>query len=646
MTPYRIAEDVPKSGNNSASVAISAVETERLLASDPVAAEARAQEFLAGRPNNSGALLLLGAALRRQQNLSAARKVLESLTRAHPSMVLAHFELGLALGGSGEHREAIRALASAIDLMPNFAQAWYALAEELDALDGPMPPRSRLQDARDAAREGRLSLAETLLRDLLVDGADAPASFLLSIVLLAQERGREALPIVERLVASDPDHVFYRDLLAAALFQIEEFEAAIAQYEAILKNSPERAGAWMSYGRALRALGRRQQCIAAFKRAIELLPTWVEAHRTLASIKAYRFTPAEADAIRTLVIRADSPAASYAELHFALGRVLEDAGEYAEAFENFRESQKLQRANIVYDADVSTRWLRREMAVFTSQFIRERGSVGCPSNAPIFVVGMPRAGSTLVQEILCAHSAIERTGELRDLTWMTARLDQESAGRGGIRYPEVLRTYDKDRFRSLGEEYLQRTLCRRKLGRPFFVDKYPGNFYRTGLIHLILPNAKIVDVRRHPLDCCLSCFKNYFPEGPLYSHSLTDLGRYYADYVEMMAHFDDVLPGKVHRVIYENLVEDPEREVRRLFDYLDLPFEEQCLRYYERGQAIMTTSTEQARQPIYKTGVGAWRNYEQWLNPLKAALGRVLEPYPSAPTFYRPMQVSMSMRLS
>src|SRR6185437_5456242 len=257
------------------------------------------------------------------------------------------------------------------------------------------------------------------------------------------------------------------------------------------------------------------------------------------------------------------------------------------------------------------------------------------------------AGSTLVQEILCAHSAIERTGELRDLTWMTARLDNESIGGDtGLRYPEILRTYDRDRFRSLGEEYLQRTFFRRKLGRPFFVDKYPGNFVRTGLIHLILPNAKIVDVRRHPLDCCLSCFKNYFPEGQVFSHSLTDLGRYYADYIELMAHFDQVLPGKVHRIFYEDLVANPEKEVRRLFDYLGVPFEEQCLRFYEKEQAIMTTSAEQARTPIYKSGIGSWRHYEPWLEPLRSALGPVLGAYPGVPKFFTPMQISMTMRLA
>jgi tetratricopeptide (TPR) repeat protein len=650
MTEYRASsENASKSENQNESIAISAIETEKLLASDPAAAEARARKFLMEHPGNSGALLLLGAALRRRRKLTAAKDVLESLTRSQPSLVLAYFELGLTLGELGEHREAIRILACAIDLMPNFPDAWYALAEQLDVLSSTARSReagARIAEALGAARSRHLTIAETRLREL-VDGSssDQRAQFPLSVVLLAQEKGHEALPLIERLVADEPNNGLYQDLRAAALFQIEEFGEAIAQYEDILKESPKRPGAWMSYGRALRALGRQQQCVAAFKRAIELLPTWVEAHRTLASVKSYRFEPVEIDALRALLADSDLPAASHAELHFSLGRALEDQGAYPEAFENFRESQKVQRANVAYDADVSTRWLRREMAVFSSAFIHERAGAGSQSADPIFIVGMPRSGSTLVQEILCAHSAIERTGELRDLTWMVARLDKESTGTG-LRYPDVLRTYDRDRFRALGEEYLERTRPRRKLGRPFFVDKYPGNFVRAALTHLILPNAKIVDVRRHPFDCCLSCFKNYFPEGQAFSHSLSDLGRYYADYVELMAHFDAVLPGKIHRVFYEQLVENPESEVRRLLDYLELPFEDECMRFYEREQAVMTSSSEQVRVPVYKTGVGGWRNYERWIHPLKSALGYVGESYPAVPRFYSNLQVSMTMRLA
>lgn len=612
-------------------------ETERLLASDPAAAEARARRFLSDCPGNLGALLLLGSALRRRGNFADAQAALKAVLERQPDIVVAHFELGLALSGAGQTHEAIQALTRAVDLKPDFANAWYALAEQFYLCQAPdgraTESDAQFAQALTAVRMGRPADAEGLLARGVENGPPGleAARFLYAVALLAQGKAHHALAWIEKLIAENPGREPYRDLRASALFQVGNFQQAIAEYEDILRESPGRPGAWMSYGRALRALGRRDPCIAAFKRALELLPGWVEAWRTLASVKSYRLEPHELEILRAQIARPDLPATSYAELHYALGKASEDAGEYPESFDHYRQSAALQRATIGYSADASTRFLRGEIAVYTPAFFRERAGGGCQSAAPIFVVGMPRAGSTLVQEILCAHSSIERTGELRDLTWMAARLDNEKSGGAGVRYPEIVRTFGPDRFRALGEEYLQRTLPHRKLGLPHFVDKYPGNFLRSGLIHLILPNAKIVDVRRHPLDCCLSCFKHYFPEGPLFSHDLTDLGRYYADYVETMAHFDAVLPGKVHRIFYEDLIENPEQEVRRLLTYLNLPFEAECLRYYEREQAIMTSSVEQARTPIYKTGIGGWRNFEKWLDPLKAALGPVLDSYPAVP---------------
>lgn len=657
MTGNRTHPLVPDS-KVTAAVAISAREADRLLASDPGAAEAWAHNFLIEHPANQGALLLLAVALRAQRKFAEAKDVLTPLTQAHPELVRAHFELGLVFAELGQHRESIIALSSAVDLMPNFPDAWYALIDQVRLLEREQPRGTspawlskcdeQLAQARDFLRAGRQAEAEALLLECLEAQPDFEfARFLLAVVLLAQEKGRLALPHIEKLLADDPDNSLYRDLRAAALFQIGKFGEAIAEYEQILKNSPDRPGAWMSLGRALRALGRQNECVVAFKKAIELLPGWIEARRTLASVKTHTFEPAEIAAIRDLLARAGLPATSYAELHFALGRALEDAGQYAESFDNYQKSQAIQKANTPYSVEATARYIQRIKAQFTDAFFRERAHAGCQSAAPIFIVGMPRAGSTLVQEILCAHSAIERTGELRHLTWMTARLDREKTGTGmTARYPEIVRSFAREQFRLMGEEYLQRSLLHRRLGRPFFVDKYPGNFLHAGLIHLILPGAKIIDMRRHPLDCCLSCFKNYFPEGPPFSHSLSDLGHYYADYVELMAHFDDVLPGKIHRIIYEKLIEAPEKEARRLFEYLNLPFEEQCLRFYEREQAIMTTSSEQARTPINKSGMGAWQNYESFIGPLKSALGPVLGNYPAAPKFYRPIQISTTIRLA
>jgi hypothetical protein len=259
---------------------------------------------------------------------------------------------------------------------------------------------------------------------------------------------------------------------------------------------------------------------------------------------------------------------------------------------------------------------------------------------------MPRAGSTLVQEILAAHSAIERTGELHDLNSIVNELRGEAQRNGAPPFPAFLTSLAPERFHAMGTEYLKRTRSRRKIGKLFFVDKHPENFVNAGLIHVILPQAKIIDARRNPLDCCFSIFRNYFPSAPQWSHDLEEIGRFYVSYVELMAHWDQVLSGRVHRVIYEDLVTQPEREVPRLLDYLGLPFEQECLRFYEKEQAILTASFEQARRPIYETGIGNSRNFEPWLGSLKEALGYVLDAYPAAPTFYPRLQANVTMHVA
>jgi hypothetical protein len=256
--------------------------------------------------------------------------------------------------------------------------------------------------------------------------------------------------------------------------------------------------------------------------------------------------------------------------------------------------------------------------------------VGCPAPDPIFIVGLPRSGSTLLEQILASHSRVEGTAELTDIITISRRLGEKSRKNPAGKYPEILAELPPERFRELGESYLETTRIQRG-DRPFFIDKMPNNFQHIGLIHLILPNAKIIDARRHPMACCFSGFKQHFARGQHFSYSLEDIGRYYRDYVELMAHFDVVLPGRVHRVVYERMVEDTETEVRRLLEYCGLPFEDACLRFYENERAVRTASSEQVRQPIFRDAIEHWRNYEPWLGPLKSALGPVLESYPDAP---------------
>jgi len=275
--------------------------------------------------------------------------------------------------------------------------------------------------------------------------------------------------------------------------------------------------------------------------------------------------------------------------------------------------------------------VRKIKRTYTRKFFAERAGSGCSDAAPIFIVGMPRAGSTLLEQILSSHSAVEGTMELPEIISMTRDLRREVDSDQSHPYHDALAALDADGLRALGAQYIERTRIHRKTDAPRFIDKMPNNFAHIGLIHLVLPNAKIIDARRHPLACCFSNFKQHFARGQTFSYGLDDIGRYYRDYVDLMAHFDDVLPGRVHRVIYEHMVEDTEAEVRRLLDYCGLPFEESCLRFYENDRPVRTASSEQVRKPIYRDGVDQWRHYEPWLDPLKAALGPVLEAYPASP---------------
>ncbi|NDB15867.1 MAG: sulfotransferase, partial [Gammaproteobacteria bacterium] len=318
---------------------------------------------------------------------------------------------------------------------------------------------------------------------------------------------------------------------------------------------------------------------------------------------------------------------------FALGKALEDARRYAESFGHYDAGNRLRLRDAHYDIETSTINLRRSQQLLTREFFEERAGLGFPAPDPIFIVGLPRAGSTLIEQILSSHSQVEGTMELQDVTDIARGIAERRKDKGDFDYLPLLAGVKAEEWRGFGERYLTTTRVHRKLGRAFFIDKMPNNFTHLGLIHLILPNARIIDARRHPLASCFSNFKQHFAMGQLFSYGLENIGRFYRDYVELMAHYDAVLPGRVHRVIYERMVDDTENEVRRLLEYCGLPFEDRCLRFYENDRIVRTASSEQVRRPIYKEGVDHWRHYEPWLDPLKVALGPVLEAYPNVPDF-------------
>ncbi|HEY0027996.1 MAG TPA: sulfotransferase [Allosphingosinicella sp.] len=483
-----------------------------------------------------------------------------------------------------------------------------------------------------AARLGRLGDSENLLRRALeLAPAYHAARANLATVLHRQGKPMEAVAVLDRLLGDDPDNPSHQNLKAASLGRIGSYEEALALYEQVLARVPAQAKVWMSYGHVLKTVGRREDSVAAYRRALAEAPALGEAYWSLANLKTVRLGPEDIAAMEAGLARPEVTAEDRFHFHFALGKALEDAGEAERAFGHYAQGNRLRREGIDHDPDEISAHVRRSQALFTPAFFAERAGSGSPAPDPIFILGMPRAGSTLIEQILASHPLVEGTMELPDIPALVKRLSGRKLRGEPSLYPDCLADLPPEELRALGEEYLDRTQVQRKTDRPFFIDKMPNNWAHAGFIHLILPNARIVDARRHPLDCCFSNFKQHFARGQAFSYDQAELGRYYADYVRLMAHFDAVLPGRMHRVIHEQLVEEPEAEIRRLLDALGLPFDAACLRFHENDRAVRTASSEQVRRPINREGFDQWRPFEAWLGPLKQALGPVLDCYPATP---------------
>ena len=483
-----------------------------------------------------------------------------------------------------------------------------------------------------AARVGRLDDAEHLLaRALELAPSFHAARLHHALVLNRANKPTQALAEVERLLRVDPNDPAYRNLHAAVLCRIGEYGRALEIYARLLRQYPAQGRIWMSYGHALKTEGRQEDAIAAYRRCIALDPAFGEAWWSLANLKTFRFGQQDLATMRLQLEDPKLPIEHRLHLEFALGKALEDAGEYAASFAHYENGNRHRRGTRHYNAEDNAARVRLVRKTYTPAFFAQRAGAGCPSADPIFIVGMPRAGSTLIEQILSSHSAVEGTMELPEIIAMTREMRKATNDAQSRPYHAALAALDPARLRELGEDYLERTRIHRKAGAPHFIDKMPNNFAHIGLIHLALPNAKIIDARRHPMACCFSNFKQHYARGQDFSYGLSDIGRYYRDYVETMAHWDAVLPGRVHRVIYERMVADTEGEVRRLLAYLGLPFEPGCLRFYENDRPVRTASSEQVRRPIYTDGVDQWRHYAPWLDPLKRALGPVLEAWPASP---------------
>lgn len=485
------------------------------------------------------------------------------------------------------------------------------------------------------ARRGRLEEAEKHFAQTLAVAPELTEARE-NYARLLNEIGKvdEASRQLDILLESNPRHPAYLGAKAAALAQTGEHAAAIEFHEAALAEWPDDPNSWVHYGYTLRFAGRPQDSVAAYRKALALQPTLGAAWWGLANLKTFRFEPDDIAAMKALLEGGGVPDEDRFHLHFALGKAFEDQRAYADSFQHYRKGNTIRRAGLHHNPDVMGELVQCMKGLFTPEFLERRKGFGSEAPDPVFVVGLTRSGSTLIEQILASHPAIEGTRELPTLISIVRRLLTGGGTDIAGTYAKIMRALDAPTSTSLGEEYLAACMLNRKTARPFFVDKMPNNFHHLGFIHLILPNAKIVDARRHPLACCFSNFKQLFEttsDSVASAYDLTELGRYYRDYVELMAHFDAVLPGRVHRVFYEQLVSDPENEVRRLLDYCGLPFEESCLRFYETKRSVHTVSSEQVRRPIYKEAVEQWRHYEPWLGPLKKALGPVLTAYPAVP---------------
>jgi tetratricopeptide (TPR) repeat protein len=476
-----------------------------------------------------------------------------------------------------------------------------------------------------AARLGRLRDAENLLRRAieLAPGWPAPKA---NLALIFGRTGRpaEALELLDEVFALEPEDLGHWNLKAATLGRLGDYEQAIGLYEAVLERAPRQARVWSSYGHMLKTLGRLEEGIAAYRKAIAIKPTLGEAWWSLANLKTVEFDDGDVAAMTAALDTPGLEDDDRLHLEFALGKAMHDRARADEAFAHYARGSAIRLEREPYAPEAVHALVERSIALFTRSKFEQRTG-GCEALDPIFIVGMPRAGSTLVEQILSSHSQVEGTSELPDLP-MLAR----QAGK----YPESALDLDAEARRALGEQYLERTAVQRRTAKPFFIDKLPNNWMFVPFIELILPNARIIDARRHPLDCCLSNFRQHFARGQAFSYDLEHLGLYYADYVRLMAHVDDVLPGRVHRVLYERMIDDTESEVRALLDHIGLDFEPACLEFYKTDRAVRTASSQQVRRPIYRDSADSWRDYDAHLGPLKEALGPVLDSYPDPPVSF------------
>jgi predicted Zn-dependent protease len=620
-------------------------------------------------------LLLKAVSQRGLGRLDAARDTLDRLARHHPRFSRLHEERGQWHAAQRQAPQAIEAFRAAVDLNHALPSAWHMLqglygivGQSRDQADAALqlttlrslPPE--VVTATGLLLDGDLDAAEPMVRAFLLQrGNELEAMRLLARIGMARKvfddaeillaavldmapdyllaRAEYAEVLIElhkypqarrqldRLIGEDfPNRLYYRGLYAATSVGLGEHERAVALYRELLAQAPRDADLHLSVAHALKTLGRRDEAVASYHEAAACRPNFGDAYWSLANLKTYRFTDEELARLRALQAEPTVGLVDQYHLNFALGKALEDRGDFAGAFRSYAAGNALKRAESRYRPEIIENNTRQQIAVCTHDLFAARRGWGAQNRDPIFIVGLPRSGSTLLEQILASHSQVEGTQELANVQQIVAALRGRDPDLNDSRYPRILAELNADDFKVRGEQYLAGAQVYRT-GKPFFIDKMPNNFRHLGLIHLMLPNARIIDARREPLACCFSNFKQLFAKGQEFTYSIDDIARYYRTYLDLMRHWNDVLPGSILRVQHEDVVDDLDGNVRRILDFCGLEFEPQCIEFHKTVRSVRTASSEQVRLPLYREGLDQWKNFEPWLEPLKAALGGALTRY-------------------
>jgi len=625
-------------------------------------------------PENRDVLYLRALAQRHLGDVPAALATLAVLERLHPRFSRLYQERGHCYVVLKQAAEAIEAFLRAVHINPALPASW-SMLEGLYRMTGQAPSAaaaaahvatlkklpSEVVTATALFSDGELAPAEQLIRAFLLkhghhieamrllarigmardvlDDAQllleavldlAPdyhaARFDYAQVLIERHMYQQAQEQAEKLLAVDPADRSYRTLHALSYVGLGQHERAIELYRQLLTGALQPAEVHLSIAHSLKTLGRGAEAIAEYHAAARARQGFGDAWWSLANLKTYRFEDAELEQMRAAESAATTAALDRYHLCFALGKALEDREQFEKSFEYYARGNALRRAESLYRPEVFEVNTRLQIAVCTRELFGRNEDAGTRAPDPIFIVGLPRSGSTLIEQILASHSAVEGTHELADIPRIVADLKGREVDSENPRYPAVLAQMSAEDFRRLGEKYLSETRSYRS-GKARFIDKMPNNFRHIGLIHLMLPNAKIIDARREPMACCFGNLKQLFAKGQEFAYSVEDIARYYRTYLELMRHWDAVLPGRVLRVQHEDLVEDLEGNVRRLLDYCGLEFERACVEFHKTERSVRTASSEQVRQPIYREGLDQWRHYEPWLGALREALGDALTRY-------------------